>query len=350
MNSPSNTLVSRLLAIPITIYLAIGCVIYCVVRLAELQSVVSFVSVGSALWMEITAWIATIVGVQLLSNNDERFADMLGRLADRGVLGVNTDQLGQLQLWLRRKANRYALIFGILPPIVLLAVYHFVFNVFANSLSTNTRADTISLVIAIALEMVAAFVVGSYLGRVLCYSQFGFYLSQTTLQLNVLPGHPDGAAGLRPIGQYFFRNAFTAMLPVALLSFWCALIALRPEMVALEYRAIYLGLLGFAIGVEIIVFLVPLRYFRNIMVDYKQLNRQQSDQIGRNIVALRERVVRQTDTTELINEATVLAQLNQTYTAYTQMPTWPFDRGILRTFCFANFILILPFVIAITIG
>ncbi len=350
MNSPSNALVNRLSAIPIAIYLAVGCIVYCLVRLAELQPAITFDSVGSALWMEITAWIVTIVVVQLLSDNDERFADVLGRLANRGILAIDTEQLTQLQSWLRRKANRYALIFGLLPPFVLLSVYHFVYNVFANSLSANTRADTISLVIAISLEMVAAFVVGSYLGRALCYGQFGYYLSQTELQINVQPGHPDHAAGLRPIGAYYFRYACTAMLPVALLGAWCALIAVRPEMVAIEYRAIYLVLFGIALSVEIAAFILPLLYFRRLMLQYKRLNQQQADQIGRNIVSMQERVIRKMETSELISDVTVISQLEQTYKAYTQMPVWPFDRAIIRTFFLANTLLLLPFVFAITIG
>ncbi len=350
MNSPSHFLYNRINALPAAFYLALGCLLYCFVRFSEISNLIAYQAGDSTIWMEISAWLLTIIGVHLLSDVDLRFAQMLGRLATRNVLAVNAHQLEQLQLWLLKKANRYALIAGIVPPLVLLGIYQFVYNVFAMETLVGSRGDTSSLLIAIVLELMAAFIVGSYVGRSLLYSQFGYFLSQTDLILNVQPAHPDKLAGLRPIGMYYFRQALIALLPVLLLSIWCVLNLVWPAAFAVEYKSVYAGLLLLALLAAILILVLPLWRFRKLMCAVKKANVHTVDLLGKNIVALQRQLTQEADPSALLKDGATLAQLQQTYTAFTAMPTWPLDRHRIQLFAVSNILLLIPVLLTVTIG
>jgi hypothetical protein len=49
---------------------------------------------------------------------------------------------------------------------------------------------------------ITASAVGAWAGRMAGYGRFGQVLAKRGLQLRVVPGHPDGAGGLRPIGAF----------------------------------------------------------------------------------------------------------------------------------------------------
>ena len=90
-------------------------------------------------------------------------------------------------------------------------------------------------------EVVGAYVAGTFLGRMACYGQLGRVLTERGLRINVVPGHVDGAAGLKPVGDFFFFQAMVVAVPAVYLTLWWFLIPYWPRYEG--WRQPYLGLL-----------------------------------------------------------------------------------------------------------
>jgi hypothetical protein len=71
----------------------------------------------------------------------------------------------------------------------------------------------------------AAFAAGAWVGRLAAHGRVGVQARRRQLPLRVIPGHPDGAGGLRPLGGFFLYQSLVAAVPATYLLVWLVLVA-----------------------------------------------------------------------------------------------------------------------------
>jgi hypothetical protein len=195
--------------------------------------------------------------------------------------------------------------------------------------------------------VLAGAVAGGLLGRMAGYGRFGKVLAKHRLALQVVPGHPDGAAGLKPIGDFYLYQSLTASLPAIFLATWVLLISLGGlSRLWGHYRPFlheYLWLLVLAILFEILVFVLPMTSIHAIMRDQKEeVLLAEADRLSTAISATQARL----DAPEIEDGDAAkqrLTQLVERYHDLERTPTWPVDPSIRRRFTLRNLGLLIPF-------
>jgi hypothetical protein len=198
--------------------------------------------------------------------------------------------------------------------------------------------------------VVLAFIAGKYLGLTILYTGF-FKQIKDTIKINVHPGHLDGAAGLKPIGEFYLRLARLALIPAVYLGVWLLIIPVSPFKYlsgAIRYKSWELGffiLFVAAIVFEFLIFILPLLFIHRIMVYEKnnsydhELNRlmKEINEIRMNLLG-----TLPTSERELIKEQ--LEAKCKRYYEIENMPTWPFTIKTIQYLTFQNIAFIIPIV------
>ena len=83
------------------------------------------------------------------------------------------------------------------------------------------------------------------------------------------PGHIDKAAGLKPVGDFFFYQALIAGIPAVFLAAWLIVIPLEGPRYE-PWRRPYMSLLVLGIAFELFAFFVPMLWFHNEMTERKR--------------------------------------------------------------------------------
>lgn len=207
----------------------------------------------------LSGFATLIVGLMVVRVIPQRMHLTLGRLANRRALKL--EGLGQESLVeeLEDRALRWAMTTALFTVVLVTAGFFLAF-------------DRVSLTVRIplvALEAIAGYVAGLHLGRMASYGALGRFLKQRGCGIRVWPGHVDGAAGLKPLGDFYFFQAMVTAIPAMFLAAWWLLIPLRGERYA-RWRDPYLGGLAVAITLEVLAFVVPLLWFHREMVKAKR--------------------------------------------------------------------------------
>jgi len=195
-----------------------------------------------------------------------------------------------------------------------------------------------------ALRRVAA---GGWLGRMIGYGRLGRVASGRGLQLRMVPGHPDGAAGLKPIGDFYLYQSLVASLPAAFLGCWVLVLSLGRRIPGVgHYRPFldqYRWLLLLAILVGVLVFVLPLLSVHGMMKSHKEETLlAEADRLVPQIEDARSRL----DAPEAVEQDAAerrLAALIKRYHELEAVPTWPVDTSIRRRFTLRNLSLLMPF-------
>ncbi len=192
------------------------------------------------------------------------------------------------------------------------------------------------------LAVVAAYIVGRQAGMLAYNGYWGLTLPRRAT-VGAQPGHPDGAAGLRPFGSYYFSQAFLLAIPAAFLMVWTLLIPFWDSGRYLDWRPWYQGLLALALALEALAFLAPLLGVHHQMQRRKtELLGNRAGELTRSIERVRRQLEGDLESAQRSNLRDQLEQLTRAYHDIEQMPTWPIDRAI-RTRFTANYaIMFLP--------
>jgi len=162
------------------------------------------------------------------------------------------------------------------------------------------------------------------------------------MSVRVTPGHPDGAAGLKPLGNFYLFQASIAAIPAIYLGAWVVLI---PALPALDYGGweswFLWGLLPVAIAFEVLAFIWPMVGFHHEMKMQKLTLLDEADQFTEAIRELQIKLPKMKSADEVENARRKLESLGDIYRDREEMPTWPIDQGIRRRFTLSNGILIL---------
>jgi hypothetical protein len=138
-----------------------------------------------------------MLGIYLWLDIPQNLEKMLDRLLHRGALDISKEKLRALEETLHAKADQWADYASALVALATLLAF-----VIANNFTLPS--DEVGLT---TLEVIGGYIAGSYLGRMACYGGLGWLLQQQRISLKVQPGHLDGVAGLKPIGDFYFKQA-----------------------------------------------------------------------------------------------------------------------------------------------
>ncbi len=286
--------------------------------------------------MFVSGTVTFVAGLGLALQLTGRTEEMLTRLVDRGALTVTPEGLAALKVQLRQRSDQWASIAGILVAAAMLIAFVLAFG-----------PDALGSQLFFTLASAAGgYVAGRFLGRAASYEGLGRLFKQHGVSLQVQPAHLDGAAGLKPIGDFLFFQAMLIAIPAAFLAIWWVLIPAMPQLAARYWiwRDPYLGLLAIALAFELLAFIVPMWSFHEEMLDQKQNLLRTADGLSQRVAALQTALADATTDQDRKQLKDQLATLTDRYWAIEQMPTWPLDPSTRKRFTLNNVVLFIPLV------
>lgn len=289
---------------------------------------------------EYTAWdlllfsgVATfILGLRLVKTMPQIMEQLLDRLNNRQALQFATVTQQEFLDRIQNRGDRWARVTALISAIIMLLA-------FTVALITDYNVQTALLSIP---EVIGAYIGGTYLGRMACYGQLGRFLRREGVSVNIEPTHVDGVCGLKPVGDYYFKQAMIVAIPAIFLAVWWFLFPIWPRDYC-RWEQPYLWLLGPALIIEVLAFILPLWSFHRIMSDKKLEFSTEADKLSIKIQELQNELKMGMDSN---NSKLVVAQideLKERYWAIENMVTWPVDIKTRHRFRFNNILLVMPF-------
>lgn len=194
--------------------------------------------------------------------------------------------------------------------------------------------------VLVLVETFAAYIVGRHIAHVTLYGKLGDILSKRGLALHVQPGHLDGAAGLKPVGELYLFQAMLLAIPAAYLAIWWLLIPAFERY--REWRDPYMGLLLLVLALEILAFLLPMWSFHREMQRQKRIYLERADKLSFEVQVLQDQLARADKSEDRDRIKEDLAAKTQRYWDIEHMPTWPVDASVRNRFTISNAVLFLP--------
>jgi len=293
--------------------------------------------------LETSGWLVLLIGLEVAALAPVRVDKAMQRLLHRDVLRAPAQAIRESQSDLEQAGHTWSVAGGWCVSLVLLLTWPLVSHVAGHWHSWAFGPAVTDEI----LVLLAGAIAGGWLGRMTGYGRLGTILAKRGLQLRVVPGHPDGAGGLRPIGDFYLYQSFVASLPATFVAVWVLLISLGGRnSVWRHYRPYlyqYLWLLALAILFEVLVFLLPLRSIHLIMKKQKEeVLLAEADRLSPLIEAAQAQ--REAEANEDGDTGQrQLARLVQRYKDLEKTPTWPIDPSIRRRFTLRNLGLLVPF-------
>jgi hypothetical protein len=292
-----------------------------------------------------SGWFVLLIGLELAGRAPGRLCRVLQRLADRAVLQASAEAVSDLEGDLERTGHGWSVASGWFVAGALLLTSPWTLLVSAGDWRSWTFGPTVSM---LALLVIAGAVAGGWLGRLASYGLLGRALAKRELPLEVVPGHPDGAGGLKPIGDFYLYQSLTASLPAIFLGIWVLLISLGGANRTLgglrPYLDQYILLLPLAILFEVLAFVLPMSSIHGIMKRQKENDLlAQADRLSPAIAAAQAHMDTQ-DSEDWESSKRRLNQLTERYEELDKAPTWPIDQSIRRRFALRNLGFLVPFV------
>lgn len=284
-------------------------------------------------WMYLSGVGALLVGIELSEHLGRRLTDAVRSLVDSGVLDMSTHDFREFRRMLRRKRRRYQHTWGTIVGLSVLAGW----AVFASTQMLYVLAHNPA---GVLFESLAAVIAGQRLGWMIAYGSAWGLLRARRTRLALVPGHPDGAVGLRPIGHFYFQQSLIAGIPAAFLAAWWFLIPAFP--IYLRWRPVFLVLLIIAILIEILAFILPMRAIhRELLIRRRRLTSEASRLTPRIVTAQLALASATEGHDEIAKQLNVLLER---YHAFRAIPRWPIDQSLRRWFSLNNIALFVPFI------
>ncbi|WP_334758036.1 hypothetical protein [Nostoc sp.] len=256
------------------------------------------------------------------------------RLFYRGI--INSEE--HLKIQLEKKASNFARFWGILLGIGVFLGW---------MVGLELKAWNIFLIV---FETFLAYLAGRTFGIMVAYGTLGYLLKKENILLSLKPDHIDGAAGLKPIGDFYFFQAIIASVPAFFIGTWSLLLTFWSKngyipQSALVWKDKAILLLILAIIFEILVFILPMRSFNTAMGEFKTELLKNIDVISKDILIMKEQLLNTKNEQEYNLIKSKISDLNERYQAYEKMPTWPIALKTGKLFAINNFVLIIPFIV-----
>jgi hypothetical protein len=299
--------------------------------------IVELMSAHRADWMLISGWFMLLVGLWWAREMPEELERGLDRLAHRRVLAVTSEQLWRFKRELEGSVvKRWAPLGGLLVALGIALAFAIV---------CYKRGPSLGCLLFAATETLGGYIAGCYLGRLACYGTLGVRLFQEGFPPRVIAGHLDGAGGLRPVGDFYFRQAMIVALPAVFLALWLLLLPLpRFQKMYGDWRTPYASLLALAIACEMLAFFWPLWSFHREMAKQKHVLLREADRLSSEIADIQHRLEEGPpgDDAKALREA--LTDKTVRYWAIEQLPVWPISPRVKRLFSINSVALFIPLI------
>lgn len=281
-------------------------------------------------WLFVSGWLTFVVSWRMALGLPRHADNTIERLSRRQVLkGAGTT----LRDGLAASAETWSRVFALVTAVVVFVGFAVAFR--ASALTSHALFTV--------LASVAGFFVGRVFGRGIAIGLLGRKIERGDWTLRMQPGHIDGAAGLKPVGELYFRQAMVLAIPALFLATWWVLMPVVGKYE--HWRDAYLGQLVFAVVIEIGVFVVPMVSFHRSMSREKRKLLEEVDEHSEKLKRLEHELPDITDDARRQSVAEQVALLRERYLRLEQMPTWPVDASIRRRFEVNNAVLLLPVVV-----
>jgi len=303
-----------------------------------------------AKWATLSAWVLLLAGIWIARAHDQHFEHMLRRLKQREAIALSPEGFEQWLQKVRHRAHESALIGSLVFPALILVAYTFVYV--GERLNGMDTLQRIWLVAEVTLEVIAARIIGRYVGRGISYGFLGKHLAKDEVTLNVIPGHSDNTAGLRPIGDFYFYQATVTALPVFFFAFWVLVIPLWSTIApaaslefASQWKNTYLVFFFIALGIEVLAFILPLWFFHREMSVQKQNMRSRADELSATLSKLQRDITSQERLRDYGEERT---QLVEQIALLENLPTWALAPDVRQRFAWGNLACLSPFALQLS--
>ena len=281
-------------------------------------------------WMLISGLLAFILALLLAQTIPVRMTQTLKRLIHRGVLGLSETELDDFQKKVEVRAQSFSKISAAVVALAILVAFLAVF-----------RDDISSKILLTILEIFLGAIAGYYIGQMSAYGTLGQLAGPERISIVTKYGHIDGAAGLKPIGDFYFFQAVVMAIPCLYLAIWWFI---TPSFDWYsDWSDAYLALLAIGLLFEILSFFLPMWTFHLLMQEQKIKYLADADELSKKMVELEEKIIRTADPREIDNLQKQLDFQQQKYGEIEHMPTWPVDAQTRQRFTINNLLLFLPF-------
>ena len=274
-------------------------------------------------WHKMSALALVLIGVRVAARIDDMLSHTLRRLCVRGVIACSEDDLGRLNGRLASLRRKWAPVSGISIGLAIALV-------FARGWEWDVIGDPRRLAL-LAVEAPIFYAAGYYIGWMVIQGRLARVLRTLGIRYTVQPGHPDGAAGLRVLGDLFLRQAMLAAMPAAYVALWILL--QHP----VEFSLTMLAVLVF---IEVAAFVCPMWAFHRVMLRQKRSFESQADEIACRISSTQVELRKSTDPAQVKELSAQLTLDLRLHEELVGLPVWPLSRQIRRRFALQNLVLV----------
>ncbi len=281
--------------------------------------------------------ITFVIAIIMASSVEARWQSMLESLHHRDIL--DKPQVDMVARQYHDGTGRASLIGAIVVALLMMITY---------SMSGRNHKGVLLAMV------VAGSVAGAIIGRMVLYGAFGYYIqhprstkngSGSGPPLRLIPDHPDGLAGTRPIGEFYSFQARLLAIPAIFLAVWWYIIPLQDKVSYTNWREPYIFLFAITIGLEICSFVFPLLSVHNIMCQFKNLRSMKWDeQQGIVIGRYRDQLDKWDNSSAREQMAAEMESIAKIYKEIRNLPTWPVEVRVWRTFAIRNVALLLTLI------
>jgi hypothetical protein len=283
-----------------------------------------------------TGVFAFVIAIEMADRVPARLTGAFDRLIDRGVLVITPGARKEFTARSERLARKWTAVGAPAAAAFLLLAWIIVLRGLGWPVKTMLSAPYM------LFECLCGWVAGERLSRMIAYGVSWRPFKRDGAQWRLMPGHPDGAGGFKPIGGFFFYQSIIAGIPAVYLAVWWWFIPLVP--VYDNWRRPFLGLLFIAIVLEILTFVLPMRSIHVLMRAKKAELLAQADHISSRIESLQHDLCEQESAAERQQIKDSITDLTEAYKRIEHVSTWPIDSSIRRRFSLNNVALFLPFI------
>jgi len=284
-------------------------------------------------WMLISGLVAFIIALYFARTIPNRMTQTLHRLANRGAFVLDPQKLDFFKARMNDRERFFASMGAIFVGLAILVAFMVAY-----------RDRILQKLPLTLLETSLGLVAGYYIGQMIAYGTMGQLAKSENVPIVAQPGHIDRAAGLKPIGDFYFFQAMVVAIPSIFLAVWWFIIPILTPWYS-HWRNPYLGLLVIALAFEILSFIIPMWVFHVMMRDQKIEHLVKADELSNHILLLEEKILAAKDAQLLKELQQQLDFQRAKYWEIEQMPTWPVDAMTRRRFTINNIFLFLPFIL-----
>ena len=181
-------------------------------------------------YMLISGFLAFLLAIGLALDLNRRLDTAIEGLRLNNALILTDDGVTRLKLAMTARGKRIQVVSGLAMGVLIFGCYIWVFGELTIQIWQLLRQGAlpeggsalVELAVFTAISALAAALAGLFFGRLTHFGTLASVLSSNDVQLRIVPGHFDGASGLKPIGDFYLFQALLLAIPILWLGAWWA--------------------------------------------------------------------------------------------------------------------------------